>query len=81
MDPCVELPFHAVGHLGIGHLDGVELGLMEEELLYGELLWHSEIGVTVDFLSFHLHLHPCHFDVGFQNGFVAHYPNYFVDDA
>ena len=77
----LDVALYLTGHLGIGHLDTVELGLVEEQLLNGYLLGDGAVGVAAPAHTFHGRTDAFHFDLALQDGLVAHYPDHLVDDA
>ena len=80
LEPVVDILIHLGGHIGIGHLDTVDLSLMLEEFLYGDLLGDDTIGVAIPFLALHGSLYAHGLDIRLQDGLIANNPDHLIDD-
>ena len=81
LEPVVDVLFDLRGHIGIRHLDTVNLCLMLEQLLYGNLLRNHTVRIAIPFHAFHRSLHTECLNVGLQDGLVANNPDDLVDDG
>ena len=78
-EPVADLLLYFHGHIGIGYLNTVYLGLMLEKLLNGDLLRDGTVGITLPFHTFHCTLHTHGLNVRFEDGIVADNPYYLID--
>ena len=79
--PAVELLLHTGSDLRLTNFNGVDLGLMEEEFLHGELFGNGTVGIASPRHTFLLPLHTHHLHIGLEDGLITHYPHDFVDDT
>lgn len=81
LNPVFYLLVDTGGNLGLGHLDTVDGGLVEEEFLHGNLLGNGTVGIALETNAFLGGLQTHLLDVATQDGFVADNPDDFVDNA
>ena len=77
----LHILLYALGNLRLGHLHTVDDGLIEIQLLHGNLLGDSTVGVTFPVHTFLLPLNAHGFHVGFQDGLVSHHPDDLIDNG
>ena len=79
LQPITDLLFHLLSHISLCHLDTVDIGLMEEELVDGYLLGDGTVGVAIPFHTFHRSLHTQGFHIRLQDSLIAYHPDHLVD--
>lgn len=79
--PPVDLLVDGFRHFRLRHFDGVDLCLMQKQLLHSQLLGNGIVGISteVDALGKSLHAHLLH--IRLKDRLVAHHPDHLVDDA
>ena len=80
-DEVVDTLLHSLRHHRLLHLHGVDVGLMQEKLLDGELLGDDAIGIARDrgFLVEHLLVSLLDFALVYR--LVAHHPGHLLNDV
>ena len=79
--PTIDLLVDACRDLALGHLDGVDGGLMEKQLLHSQLLRDDTLGIASPGNTFGKPLHAHGFDVRLQDGLIAHNPYHLIDNT
>ena len=80
-EPVVDMLLYLWSHVSVSHLDTVDLCLVLEKLLYGNLLRDHTVRIAIPFHAFHRSLHTECLNVGLQDGLVANDPDDLVDDG
>ena len=81
LEPVGNLLLYLGCYISIGHLDTINLGLVFEQLLHGNLLGDSAIGVSTPLDTLHSSLHTHLLDIRTEDGIIANHPYYLVDNS
>ena len=76
LHPLINVHLHIAVDSLCWHVDGVNLCLMEEEFLQGEVLRYRTVGIAGDAR----HLLTSFLHVATEDGCIAHYPDHLIDD-
>ena len=74
----VGLEIHLANDIILRNFNTVQLRLVEEKLLDGNLLGNHAIGVSIEAASLIECIQACLLYFGFQDGFISHDPDHFV---
>ena len=75
LEPVVDLLLYLLSHIGISHFDTVNLSLVLEELLHGNLLGNRTIGIPTPLHTFHRGLYAHLLNIGPEDGLIAYDPH------
>ena len=81
LEPVGYLLFNLLRYVGIGNLDTINLSLMLEQLLNGNLLGDGAVGVTTPLHSLHGSLHTHVLNIRTQDSVVADNPYHLIDNG
>ena len=80
LQPVADLLFDLLRHVVLSDLDTVDIRLMEEEFVDGNLFGDGAVGVPTPLHAFQGSLHAQGLDIGLEDGLITHHPNDLVDD-
>ena len=71
VDPLID----GAQDLAFAHVDTIDLGLVEVELLDGDLFGDDAVGIAVEALALVLHIEALRLHVGAEDGLVTDHPD------
>ena len=81
LQPVADLLFDLLRHVVLSDLDTVDIRLMEEEFVDGNLFGDGAVGVPTPLHAFQGSLHAQGLDIGLEDGLITHHPDDLVDDG